>query len=401
MIGFIGKNFRWLFAGAILAFGSSFGQTFFISLFEGQIRGFFQLSYGEWGVIYAVGTLSSAVVMLFAGSLTDRFRARALGALFLLLLAFSCMFMALNPVVWMLPVIIFALRFTGQGMISHISVVAMSRWFVANRGKAIAISTLGYSIGEAFLPMLFIALLSYVMWWKLWIIAAAIALLLAPIIWTLLKEEREPKSEQENQMNLGMQNQHWTRSEMMKHPLFWMLLPSLIGPSAFVTSFFFFQVRFADISNITHLELALVFPVFTLVAILSTIASGIALDSMGTRRLIPFHQIPIALGFLFFSLANSYLGIITGMILMAISTGSYGTLISAFWAEFYGTKNLGSIKSVGMSLMVFGSAIGPATIGYFLDLGSELDQQYFWAALYFFFATSMSMVAMFSLRFHR
>jgi predicted negative regulator of RcsB-dependent stress response len=38
MLRFLTENLRWLATGFLLAIGSSFGQTYFISLFAGEIR---------------------------------------------------------------------------------------------------------------------------------------------------------------------------------------------------------------------------------------------------------------------------------------------------------------------------------------------------------------------------
>ncbi|MCH9825026.1 MAG: MFS transporter, partial [Alphaproteobacteria bacterium] len=86
-LSFLRLNVRWLAAGALLMFMSSFGQTFFISIFAGEIRAEFGLSHGEWGGIYALGTLASAIVMVWSGGLTDRFRVRTLGPVVLVCLA--------------------------------------------------------------------------------------------------------------------------------------------------------------------------------------------------------------------------------------------------------------------------------------------------------------------------
>ncbi|MEM7630791.1 MAG: MFS transporter, partial [Pseudomonadota bacterium] len=102
---FLRQNARWLSAGAVLTLLSSFGQTFFISLFAAEVQGAFFLSHGAWGMIYAVGTMASAAVMIWAGGLTDQWRARSLGILVLGLLALSCLAMALNPYAVLLPVI--------------------------------------------------------------------------------------------------------------------------------------------------------------------------------------------------------------------------------------------------------------------------------------------------------
>jgi sugar phosphate permease len=133
ILDFITINKRWLFAGGLISFSSAYGQTFFISIFAGEIMAEFHLTNGEWGGIYTLGTTASALLMLYGGTLSDRFRARTLSAIVLGLLALACLFMAVNPVVWALPIAIFALRFTGQGMLSHVAVVSIARWFSAVR----------------------------------------------------------------------------------------------------------------------------------------------------------------------------------------------------------------------------------------------------------------------------
>ncbi|NQZ74440.1 MAG: MFS transporter, partial [Dinoroseobacter sp.] len=148
-VRFLRENAKWLAAGALLSFLSSFGQTFFVSLFAGEIRDAFSLSLGDWGGIYAIGTAVSAALMVFAGPLADRLRIRSLGLLVVTGLSLACFAMALNPSGAVLVLVILALRFFGQGMLNHLSVVAMARWFVANRGKALAVGALGFSLGEA------------------------------------------------------------------------------------------------------------------------------------------------------------------------------------------------------------------------------------------------------------
>ena len=80
---FVRSNIAWLLAGFILALNSSFGQTFFISIFAGKIQSYFDLSHGDWGSIYMVGTLASALLMVWAGTSSDIFKARSIGALVL------------------------------------------------------------------------------------------------------------------------------------------------------------------------------------------------------------------------------------------------------------------------------------------------------------------------------
>ena len=389
---FIRSNIAWLLAGFILALNSSFGQTFFISIFAGKIQAYFNLSHGDWGSIYMIGTLASAAIMIWAGTSSDIFRARSIGVLVLVGLSLSTLLMALNLAVWLLPFIVFLLRFLGQGMLPHISSVSMSRWFVSQRGKALAISNTGYALGEALLPVLFTILMLSYHWQHLWIFASVFCFLMVPLFWILLKNERNPQSLAKEVIAFGMLGKSWSRKEVIRHPLFWFMFPALIGPSACTTSFFFQQVYFAEIKGWTHLQLVALFPIYTLVAIIFNLVSGWALDKFGLDRIIPFYQIPLVFAFILFYFVSTQLGLALGLCFLAISAGANSTLPTAFWAEYYGTKFLGTIKALGTAIMVLGSAIGPGVTGYLIDRGFGIEKQYFVFGLYFMFSTFLMYV---------
>jgi MFS family permease len=389
MIRFILQNSRWLTAGALLTLISSFGQTYFISIFAGEIRTAFNLSHGDWGAIYGFGTFASAIVMIWSGGLTDVMRVRHLGPIVLAALAASCLFMALNPWVALLPVVIFCLRFTGQGMSTHIAAVAMSRWFLANRGKALSVASLGFSVGEACYPILVVSLLLFFSWQSVWILAAGVAALAIPALLWLLAEERSPQSSATEGQSLGMGGRHWRRNQALRHPLFWFMIPALLGQSAFNTAFFFLQVHFAEIKGWEHLQLVTMFPVYTLVSITAMILSGILLDKLDTARLIPYFQLPMIVAFLIFAFGQSLIAALVGFIFLGLSSGANATLPNAFWAEFYGTKHLGSIKAAAAAVMVLGSAIGPAVTGVLLDYDLPLDTQYVAVSVFFGFSSLM------------
>ncbi len=386
---FLRDNAPWLTAGVLLTFLSSFGQTFFISVFAGEIRAEFGLTHGQWGGIYSVGTTASALVMVWAGGLSDRFRARSLGAVNLGLAALACIVMAITPVWWMLPFAIFFLRFTGQGMSSHIAMVAMARWFARSRGKALSLATLGFSFGEALLPLIFVTLLVYFDWRVLWMVSAAICLFGIPFLLALLREERTPENMPETSQTLGMSDHHWTRMETIRHPLFWYMLPTLLGPSAFVTAFFFHQVHLAEIKEMSHVEFVAMFPFYTVISIAAMIGSGWAVDRFGAARTFPFVQLPIVIAFTLFAYANSLNSMLVAFFFFSITVGANTTVPSAFWAEFYGTRYIGSIKALAAAMMVLGSAIGPGLTGIGIDSGIGLETQFVMISGYFLFAIMM------------
>ena len=76
-VAFVRSNIRFLGFGMVLAVFSSFGQTFFISLFSGEFRAAFGLSHGEFGSIYSIATVASGLSIIWAGRLIDRYALRS------------------------------------------------------------------------------------------------------------------------------------------------------------------------------------------------------------------------------------------------------------------------------------------------------------------------------------
>ncbi|WP_375260276.1 MFS transporter [Palleronia sp.] len=388
-LSFLRENAPFLAVGVLLTFCSSFGQTFFISVFAGDIRSEFDLSNGDWGFLYSVGTTASAAVMVWTGILTDTFRVRVLGPIVLALLAAACVLMATVSGWWALVFTIFALRFCGQGMATLVATVAMARWFVANRGKALSVSRVGISLGEAFLPMIFVAALGVLDWRTLWLIAAGIVVALLPLLWPLLRLERTPQSIAKDDQSAGMNGAHWTRGKMLGHPLFWLIAPMLIAPAAFSTAFFFHQVHLAEVKGWSHLGLVSTFPIFTATGVIALFASGPIIDRVGTARLMPLVILPMGLGFAGFAFAPSLATAMIFIALMGLTQGLNNTVPPAFWAEFYGTRHIGGIKALAAAFMVFGTAVGPALTGALIDLGVAFPQQMIWIGLYFFAAAAL------------
>lgn len=375
ILTFIRSNARWLFAGGVMMFATSFGQTFFISIFARQIMETYALSDGDWGTLYAIGTTASGLTMIWLGGLADRFRARALITVLLIIMSVFCLAMAFNSSVWLLPVVIFGLRLSGQGMLNHVAMISMVRWYTTTRGKAIAIANLGFSIGEAFLPMIIVAMIVCVSWQIIWVAAAALSVFFMLLLRFLLMKERTPQSITETTQAVGIGGMHWTRAQAIKHPLFWLLIPVVITPSMFTTAVFFQQVHLAEAKGWQHVHLVAMFPGFTAMGVVAGLIFGLAIDKWGSIRILPFMLIPLAIGLLVFSNFNSLTAGLIALLLMAVTQGGTGTVSVAFWSEIYGTKHVGSIKALAVAFMVFGSAIGPLMTGRLIDYGYSFPTQ--------------------------
>lgn len=387
---FLIDNRLFLLAGFLLTFTSSFGQTYFIALFAGEIKETFSLSDGQWGGLYTLATTMSALTMVWAGALTDRFRVRQLSLAVMVLLALACVSMALVRNVMLLVVVIYALRLTGQGMLSQLGAVAMSRWFIATRGRALSLSSMGFAAGQAILPISFVALLATWDWRMLWLVAAGYIVLLIPAMQTLLRYERTPQSMAKDAQSFGMGGIHWTRAQMLRHPLFYMLIPLILGPAAWGTALFFQQVHLTEVKGWSLAGFVALMPVFTVSSIIFIFITGWAIDRFGVKWILPFQIVPFGVSFLVMAYADTLFVAGIAMFIFGIGQGMQGTATAAFWAVFYGTRNLGAIKAAAAALMVFGTAIGPGISGVLIDLGIDFPDQMIPIAMFYFVAAVLA-----------
>jgi MFS family permease len=178
----------------------------------------------------------------------------------------------------------------------------------------------------------------------------------------------------------------------LHHPLFWALTPAIMFFPAFATAFWFHQVHFAEIKGYTHLSLVAVFPIGTAVLAVSSIAYGWLIDRVGAKTVLPFYLLPLVAAFVLLWSADNLAWTALAVCLRGLAGGGQTTVLMASWAECYGTRHIGSIKSAAAAVMVLGSAIGPGLSGWLIDIGVGFEQQMLWYAASFIFAILVMLV---------
>ncbi len=385
IIQFLVTNARLLAAGFLLALASSFGQTYFIAIFAEGWRSEFGLTHGEFGTIYMVATLASAACLIQLGRLADTVSARHLAIGIVLGLALICAGVSFVSSWFMLVPAIFGLRLFGQGLMSHLSQTAITRWFNNTRGRALAIASFGHPAGEALAPLAAVVLIAALGWRETWGLAAAVLILVfMPVFWVLLARERKPR-EMANAGNIGtpgLDGRHWTRGEVVTQPLFWMLLPGIIAPAFILTVMFFLPAHIAESKGWAFGTMPSFYWVFALSAVAAAFLSGMAIDRFSARACLPLYQLPMASGLVVLWAASSPDMAPIALCLMGFTAGAGATIHTALWAEFYGTHHLGTIKALAHAVMVFSSAVGPGLTGAIIDLGVPFPQQALWLTGY-------------------
>jgi MFS family permease len=372
-------DIRWISSGFLLLFFSGFGQTFYIAIFAGHLKADLAITDGQFGSLYTIGTLGSAAILVWAGKFADRFPIRHLGIAVMAGLALAALAMASVTSAWMLAFALFGLRFFGQGMMVHVAMTGLARWFNRRRGRAISIAVLGFSASEAAMPLIAVAAIGLVGWRLAWVAAAgALAVLAMPVLAALLARDRVPAAgtvvPDAEPRTAGVPE--WTRREVLRSPLFYALMPGLLAPSFVMTGIFFNQVTIVEVKGWQLSWFAASFPVMAGMSVLSALAAGWTVDRFGARRLLPAVLVPIGLATLILTYASAAYVLPVFMALAGLAHGGASTVHGALWAELYGTGHVGAIRSVVAAGMVFASALSPGLIGILLDAGVSLHGQF-------------------------
>ncbi len=378
---FIRENARWLAAGLMLTFFSSFGQTFFISLFAGDIRTEFDLSHGDFGGLYMLATLFSAATLTVIGKVVDDHSIGIVVTGVIVALAAFCAGMANVASVWMLFIVIYGLRLFGQGMLTHTAITAMGRWYSAERGRAVSIATLGHQIGEALLPLLFVLLIGLLGWRNGWWLAAGALLFVAlPFVLWLLQVERTPRAKKVTAaVELGRQ---WTRKQVLRDPAFWVISCGTLAPAFIGTTIFFHQVYLVELRGWTRELFASAFIAMSSMTVVFALLTGWAIDRFSALKVLPFFLLPLAAACVVLASFTHPSAAFIFMMLLGSSYGISSTLFGALWPEVYGTRHLGSVRSIVVAMMVLSSALGPGLTGYLIDLGVAYETQMYAMAFY-------------------
>ena len=373
--------------GIFLIFSSSIGQTFFISLFSGEIRSEFNLSHGMFGILYSVATLTSAIFFLWLGKFTDQFNLIVLGLITLVLLSGFSFLISSAESLLILFLSLLGLRLFGQSMISHIAVTAMARWFLKKKGRALSIALMGHPIGEALLPSIITFFLFQFTWREIWIgVGTCIIIIFLPLVYWLgryLKLQRLDFSnslpETKKKLNVS-----WNRSQVLKDFRFYQVIPGLLASPFMVTGVFFHQIHLIESKSWSMKLLASSYPFFALSVIGATFVAGWVVDRFSTVHLLRFFLLPLAFGLLLVAFTDKTYAVPIFMFLMGASTGAATIVISTLWIELYGIDFLGSIRSMCFSLVVLSTSISPALIGLLIDTGITLEIQFIIFAFYIF-----------------
>ena len=363
---FLKDNFNPVAFGWLLTFFSSFGQTFLISLFVPFILTQFKLSPSEFGSYYAAATLVASFFLLQFGHLIDYSPLRPFTMRTILLLVSACLLLAFAVHPAMVFLALIGLRLGGQGLMSHISLTVMSRHFTADRGKALSLSSLGFSMGEMIFPLVIGLMLSYWNWQIALLISSVMLIFLLALIRQQNVEAYDAPAPARSLEKATRKKWKYYR-QLVQKKSFWVLLPPVITFSFIGTGIFFYQYIMAKERGWPLEWYSMCFTGYAIVRFLFSLYGGLLTDKLSARKLFPFYLIPLMLGLLALAIVPGKFAALFFLLLTGISSGLSNIVSTAIIAELYGAKKVGLVRSLFSMIMVFSSAVAPLVIGLLLD----------------------------------
>ncbi|MDC0250130.1 MFS transporter [Candidatus Pelagibacter sp.] len=388
-------KFKVILFGFIFTFFSSFGQSYFLGLFNSSIREALSITHGQFGSIYASATLCSSLLLIWVGKKIDDVNIFKFAFFVIILLSFACFSFSRITSVFLLFIAIFLMRFSGQGMMSHTASTTISRYFTKTRGKALSISWFGLSSAEFIMPVLMVYLLTIIEWQNLWLIFSITVLIFLPIASFLLIKNLNLDSRETSDDNIkDVEIKQWKRREVIKDYRFYIISSNMLAMPWIFTGFAVFQSFFQSSKGWGPYVIAQSFMSYSILSVLTLFLSGFLIDKFTSRKLLIYMNIPLLLSVIVLFFFDTPITAFVFLGLVGISNGFANILGSSTWAELYGVKYLGSIKALTTALMVFATAFGTALFGFLIDIGFTVGDIAFVSGTYIF----ISLILLFLVR---
>ena len=279
---------------------------------------------------------------------------------------------------------------------SHTATTTISRYFTKSRGKALSTCWFGLSTAEFILPVLIVYLLNIFTWQNIWISISILILIFLPITsFFLIRKLNFESREETNKKDFKDRNiKQWKRIEVLKDYRFYIICLNMLAMPWIATGVFVYQSFITESKDWGSFVIAQSFMVYSILSVITLLASGFLIDKFTSRKLLIFINIPLLFSTLVLIFFNSPLTAFIFLGLIGISNGLANVLGSSTWAEIYGVKYIGSIKALTTALMVFSTAFGTALFGLLIDKGYSIEE----IALVSFIYIFISLILLFFVR---
>ena len=325
--------------------------------------------------LLAVSTIVSAVLVTFVSRLADRYGPRIILVAAGLGLGAACFGMTAATNIIAFFFAFAALRALGQGSLIINCILLVNQWFVARRGRAIGLMTMGVVTSTAIFPPVARFLIDSIGWREAYAVLGVVAIgLIVPTALFVVKNRPEdvglfpdgssqPPVSETRQAMAGVRRDTKVYSSVN----FWLLALSLGSPGLVTTGLIVHQTDIFVQNGLSATLAAGVFAVYSASSAVSSLASGFVADRVGPKALFVFSMATLLAALALAVVMDSLFVAVVYVVVLGVSLGCFIIVHGTIWAHYYGRHGLGRVQGPSMTVSVCASAIGPLPLAVFQE----------------------------------
>ena len=377
----------WIFTGAVI--------TQFVTIgFAAQVTGVFLVpmteelgwSRSEFVLAASIGFGIGGISGFFIGPLIDRYGARPIMLVGGTLGGLSLIAVSQIDTLWQFIVVRGAMSQLGLFMVGPFVVNAtLSKWFVVNRGRVIALASIGPSLGGIIPPLALTPIVDTYGWEAGWVVMGIATLLLVypcaivmrrqPEDYGILPDGKtgyeEPTEEERRQMEMVRRDfmSSYTRGEAVRTPALWLVAVGFALGVAVVASIYAHVIPFMTDTGYTRPQAAFVFAAQGFVALLSKFFWAWIMQKRSPRGLsvLSMAMMGASVALMPFAAETSLVGLLVVFSIFGFGVGGMFPLFDFVWAWYFGRRYIASVRSTGLPISVVIAVTGPILTGLYHD----------------------------------
>ncbi|HEX9453032.1 MAG TPA: MFS transporter [Candidatus Binatia bacterium] len=374
--------------GFLANVASSFALASTMSIFLKPLTADLGISRGVFSLLRSGEGIIAAGVAPLVGTLVDRYGGRWLMVIGTTIVAVGYFLLTHVESFAQFVGIRLTLVTLGDSMMGYMVVnVIIAQWFMRQRSRALAISSMGVGFAKVCMPVLAAWLILTLGWRQTWLVFGCLTLVLL-VVPALLVIRRSPESmgllpdgaaetipaaDDSTKTDLGAaemgaQEAVWTRAEAIRTSAFWLLVITFGISSMGVTGLNLHVYSYVTDIGHSPVIAATVMSIIASMQLASPLAWGILADQIGARYAATLRFVIQAVGLGVAILTDNLVCLYAGFFLYGIGLGGNMVLPDTLWAGYFGRRSLGKIRGLGLLVSQFLAALGPPFFGFLFDI---------------------------------
>ena len=325
---------------------------------------------------FSLGALSTGILALIAGRLSDRYGPRIFVTIAGLLLGSGFLLMSQISSLWQVYLVWGLLIGVGLGCSVTPVISTIPRWFSKKRGIALAVTVSGFNFGATVGPILIQWLISNYSWQIAFIVLGMIPLVINIPLAQFLKRNPQqmglkPYGEDAPaETDLTTDSDTWglTLTQAVKTWRFWVFASLQFAFGFSMQIVVVHIVPHATDIGIPAIIAATILSISAGGRIVGNLTTGFLADRIRARLVLSFCFIVSTLSLAWLLFVTDISGFFAFAILFGITSGGIIPLLTLVPAELFGLRNLGVFSGAFLLFGTSGGALGSPFAGYIFDV---------------------------------